>query len=249
MFNWMAPMISITMAGAAAMLGGCGGMLMGCTPTGLAGLDETPTGLTADVAAKAELVAREIGGTTGFGGPMMNGYFDHMDDHMGFHNSADLADANGTISVTFTNDSNQPCTFHFAFMRSADGLDTQTRDIVVPAGQTVTIEMPCAEIVGMGSLTDVGAAAGSAADGADFDNRFCVPGFLNSDYSCGGQFRCSLSPDMNDVDQDGDTQELIMSTSAMQDHMESGGMGRHVTNGDDLLGGVGYRMGMMGQPR
>lgn len=237
MFNWMTPMFGAMMLGAAGMLGGCG-MLTGCTPTDLSGvLNAAPAGLTGDVADKAEQVAREIGGT-GFGGPMMNGYFDHMDDHMGFHNSADLADANGTISVTFENGSDQACTFHFAFMRSQDGLDTQTRDVEVPAGQSVTVEMPCAEIVGMGDLTDVGASAGDAADGVEYDNRYCVPGFLNSDYACGGAFACALTPDINDVDQDGDTTELIMQTSGMQQHMRSGGMGRHGAGGDVTFGGM-----------
>lgn len=224
MLVWMKPMFAVMMAG--AMLGGCG-MLAGCTPNELSGfLGTVPTGLTADVANKAEQVAREIGGT-GFGGSMMNGYFDHMDDHMGFHDAADLADQNGTISVTFTNDSDQTCTFHYAFLRSADGLDTQTRDVDVAAGQSVTVDMPCAEIVGMGSLTNVGAAAGSTGDGMTFDNHFCVPGFLNSDYLCGGDFACSLAPDANDLDQDGDTTELIMLTSAMQQHMGTNGMRQH----------------------
>lgn len=246
MFNWMAPMFSVMMAGAAGMLGGCSGMLMGCTPADLTGLVESaPTGLTADVAAKAEQVAREIGGTTGFGGPMIDGYLDHMDDHMGFHDAADLADENGTISVTFTNQSNQACTFHFAFLRSADGLDTQTRDVDVPAGQSVTVEMPCAELVGMGSLTEVGATAGSTAEGGEFPNRYCVPGFLNSDYACGGDFACSLTPDGNDVDQDGDTAELIMLTSGMQRHMRAGGMGRHSVGAVDSLNGMMDRPGMM----
>lgn len=247
MFNWMARMYSVMMAGAAGMLGGCSGMLMGCTPTDLAGLmGETPTGLTADLAAKAEQVAREIGGTAGFGGPMMDGYFDHMDDHMGFHDSADLADASGTISVTFTNDSSQPCTFHFAFMRSQDGLNTQTRDVEVRAGQSMTVEMPCAEIVGMGDLTDVGAPAGDTTDGVEYDNRYCVPGFLNSDYACGGEFACSLTADVNDVDQDGDTTELIMQTSGMQQHMRSGGMGRH---GAGSIGAMMGQLGVMGRSR
>lgn len=237
MFNWMTPMFTVMMAGAAAMLGGCG-MLTGCTPTDLSGLlDAAPTGLTADVANKAEQVAREIGGTSGFGGSMMNGFFDHMDDHMGFHDAADLADQNGTISVTFTNGSSEVCTFHYAFMRSADGLDAQTRDVDVPAGQSVTIQMPCAEIVGMGSLTDVGAPAGSTDGGASFDNRYCVPGFLNSDYTCGGEFACSLAPDTNDVDQDGNTTELIMLTSTMQQHMGANGMGRHGT-ANGMFGGT-----------
>lgn len=239
MFNWMAPMFSVMMAGAAGMLGGCSAMMMGCTPTDLTGLVErAPTGLTADVTAKAEQVAREIGGTSGFGGPMLDGYLDHMDDHMGFHDASDLADENGTLSVTFTNESSEACTFHFAFLRSADGLDTQTRDVDVPAGQSVTVEMPCAELVGMGSLTEVGATAGSTADRGEFPNRYCVPGFLNSDYACGGEFACALTPDVNDVDQDGDTAELIMLTSGMQQHMGSGGVGRHGDGNDSVFGGM-----------
>ncbi|GMU84510.1 MAG: hypothetical protein AMXMBFR47_43790 [Planctomycetota bacterium] len=250
MFNWMAPMYSVMMAGSAVMLGGCSGMLMGCTPADLTEqTGDTPTGLTADVAAKAEQVAREIGGTAGFGGPMMDGYFDHMDDHMGFHDAADLADENGTVSVTFTNDANQACTFHFAFLRSADGLGAQTRDVDVPAGQSITVEMPCAEIAGMGSLTEVGATAASTADGGEFPNRYCVPGFLNSDYACGGEFACLLTPDVNDVDQDGDTAELITLTSGMQQHFSAGGMRRHSGEEDGSFGGMIGGMGTVAQSR
>lgn len=243
-------MFSVMMAGAAGMFGGCSGMLMGCTPADQSALlDTNPTGLTADVAAKAEQVAREIGGVSGFGGSMMNGYFDHMDDHMGFHDAGDLASGDGTIAVTFTNDSLQECTFHFAFMRSVDGLDGQTRDVDVSPGQSVTIDMPCGEIVGMGSFTNVGATAGSAADGTDFDNRFCVPGFLHSDFACGGEFACTLGPDVNDVDQDGDIQELIMLTSGMQRHMASADMGRHGSDSGDSLGGMMGQLGMMDRGR
>lgn len=230
------------------MIGGCLGLLMGCTTADLSSLLNTsPTGLSAEVAAKAEQVAQGIGGVSGFGGEMMDGYFNHMDDHMGFHDVTDLAATGGNISVTFMNQSNQTCTFHYAYIRSANGLNSQTRDVDVPAGQSITVDMPCAEIVGLGSLTDVGATAGTAADGTSFDDRFCVPAFLNSDFACEGQFSCSLSPDVNDVNQDGDTQEIIMLTSAMQQHMSSGGMNHHGPNSNGSFGGMMQSFGMMGQ--
>jgi hypothetical protein len=63
------------------------------------------------------------------------------------------------------------------------------------------------------------------ADGTSLDNRMCVPGFLGTDFQCNGPYRCYLAPDVNDLDGDGNTQELIVSTEALQSHMNRQGMG------------------------
>jgi len=58
----------------------------------LAGLTgSTPTGSAAQVAAKAEEVALDIGGPNGFGGSMMSGYRAGMPAHAGFHGMGNLA--------------------------------------------------------------------------------------------------------------------------------------------------------------
>jgi hypothetical protein len=195
-----------------------------------------------EVAAKAQAVAQAIGGADGFGGMRMNGYIGHMDEHMGFHGASELAQAGGHMSMELTNMSDQGCTFHLAFISSPDGVDEQLQDVTVPAGQAVTIEMPCSELVGMGSLTNVDEMACHLEDGTEFDNRMSVPGFLNSDFECGGSFGCTLMQDTDDLDQDGDTQEFVVVTSAMLSHMAQNGMMPH--------GGAATMMfdnGMMGR--
>lgn len=218
------------------LFGGLAGLfaivVSGCTPGGLTDIiGGAPTGLTADVAAKAQAVAQNIGGSNGFGGMSMSGYMDHMDSYMGFHNSGDLAAAGGHMTVELTNSAGQACTFHVAFVSSSAGIDQQTRDVTVAAGQTVTVDLPCSEIVGMGNLDAVGQPAGQLADGTEFDNRMCVPGFLGSDFSCGGTFRCTLMHDTNDLNQNGNTQELIAVTGTMLSHMGLNGMNPHTAAG------------------
>jgi hypothetical protein len=178
----------------------------------------------------------------------MMGFAGHMSDHMGFHSDAYLGDPDGDLLVQLTNGSGFPCTFHLAYVQSTVGLDEQSDDVVVQPGETIQVQMPCAEIMGVGSLTNVGAVAVNLPDGNTFDNRYCVPGFLNSDYTCGGTFGCVLAPDTNDVDQDGDTEELIVLTSGMQSHMGSGGMGQHMWDYDDTSHGMmgGQNGPMMG---
>lgn len=213
--------------------------LAGCLPGGLFDLagNQVPTGLAAEVAAKAESVAANVGGTNGFGGAMMNGFSGHMDEHMGFHGTQDLADDGGMMTMQLENQSGQACTFHLAFISSPEGVREQTQDVTVDPGETVNFEMPCAEMVGMGSLTNVGQMAAHMGDGTEIDNRFCVPGFLNSDFDRGGDFSCTLTQDTNDLDQDGDTQEFIAITNAMQSHMGQNGMSPH-GNGAGMFGGM-----------
>jgi hypothetical protein len=204
-----------------------------------------PTGVAAEVAAKAQAVAQTIGGADGFGGTMMNAYMGHMGDHMGFHSSEDLAEAGGHMNIELMNLADQPCTFHVAFVSSPDGSDEQTQDVTVPSGQTVTIDMPCSEIIGMGGLTPVEQMACHLEDGTELDNRMCVPGFLNSDFDCGGTFRCTLMQDTNDLDQDGNTDELIAVTSTMLSHIGQDGMSSHGGR-RGMMFGAGMMSGLFG---
>lgn len=229
--------------------------LVGCVPAGLSGLsgNQEPIGVAAEVAAKAESVAANIGGADGFGGAMMNGFSGHMDDHMGFHGTESLAQDGGMMTMELANESGQLCTFHLAFVSSPGGVQEQTQAVTVDAGETVNFEMPCAEVVGMGSLTNVGQMAAHMGDGTEIDNRFCVPGFLNSDFDCGGAFSCTLMQDTNDLDQDGDMQEFVAVTSAMQSHMGQNGMNSHGngahTSTAGVMGGLFSRSGMFGGMR
>ena len=112
-------------------------------------------------------------------------------------------------------------------MASHLGLDEQTLDVSVPTGEMIGTELPCSEIIGLGSLTMVGETAVHLADGTGIDNRFCVPGFLGSDYLCQGIYRCFLTPDVDDLDENGDTEELVVITDALRFHMGSGGVAGH----------------------
>lgn len=222
----------------------CVWFLPACTSTNNLGDSPdtgVPTGLAGEVAAKAQDVAQTIGGVNGFGGMAMDGYVGHMDSYMGFHNQDDLAAAGQHMSMMVTNMSGQACTIHLAFLSSPDGLEAQTEDVTVPPGESVAVDLPCAEIVGVGSLTSAGQTAGSLEDGTTFDNALCVPGFLNSDFTCGGTFGCTLMQDADDLDQDGNTDEFIVVTSAMQSHMGANGMMPHGAGGGMM--GVGMMTG------
>jgi hypothetical protein len=197
---------------------------MGSPFDDLLSLMPQPTGLAAEVASKAEEVAQTIGGAEGFGGVLMNGYTSHMDAHMGFHGMDDLADPDGHMTIQFLNDADQDGTFRLAYMASHLGPEEQVLEVSVAAGAEEIIELPCSEIVGLGSLTVVGEAAVRLSSGMDIDNRMCVPGFLGADYGCDGVFRCLLAPDSDDVDGDGDTDELMAVTETLEVHMGAFGM-------------------------
>lgn len=197
----------------------------GCVP--VTAPDTSPDAETLSaVVTKAENIAQLIG-SSGYGGPAFSGYRQHMGPMMGFLDADALADPNGTVGMQFWNQSGVPCTFHLAFVASYDQLQEQAQDITVQPGQVVTFDMPCAEVVGLGGLTHVGTPAGTLGSGAQLGNEFCVPGFLNSDYLCGGTFACYLSPDANDLDGDGDAQELVITTQPLQQHLGPGGMMGH----------------------
>jgi hypothetical protein len=196
-------------------------------PAFMAGCDAsgTPNGLAGEVAAKADTVAQRIGGANGFGGMAMNGYMSQMPNHMGFDSMGDLADSNGHMTVVCRNESNQDASFRMVYLSSPMGLADQMMDITVPAGSEQEVQIPCSEIVGLGSLIAVGETAAETADGAQLDNRMCVPGFLGADFQCSDSYRCFLAPDVNDFDGDGNTAELIVSTEALQSRMNVPGMG------------------------
>lgn len=184
--------------------------------------------LVADVAAKATDVANQVGGANGFGGTLMNGYAGHMPGHMGFQTAADLATDASSMMVLLRNDSDQDGTFHLAYMSSHMGLVQQMMDVDVPAGSETTVTIPCSEIVGMGTLDMPGSVGCHLADGQDVDNRMAVPAFLGTDFTCQGTYQCVLTPDVNDLDADGDTTELIIESDAMRLHMTNGGPTGHM---------------------
>ena len=193
----------------------------------------------AAVAAKAINVANTIGGAQGYGGTLMDGYGDHMPGQMGFLDDEDLADPDLDMRVRFRNDSDEDCTFHLTYFANHMGLDEHTEDVEVPAGEEGTFDFPCAEIVGVGSLEMPGEPGCQLADGETVDNVMAVPAFLGTDYVCGGFHEFHLTPDVDDLDGDGDTDELIIVSDAMQDHMGSGGPMGHDHHG----GGGGMMMG------
>lgn len=175
------------------------------------------------VAAKATAVAEAVGGENGFGGPLMTGYADHMPLHVGFSSGDDLAAPGEVMSVTLRNDSQVDGTFHLYYFAGHMGFSDQTMDVDVAAGEEVAVEIPCAEIIGVGSLNQPGAIGCHLADGDEVDNRISVPGFLGQDFACNDVYEFALTPDVDDLDNDGDTQELVIVSDAMEYHMEDGG--------------------------
>ncbi|GMU23466.1 MAG: hypothetical protein AMXMBFR13_35440 [Phycisphaerae bacterium] len=196
------------------------------------------------VAEKAAQVASLIGGPTGFGGMSMSGYMQAAPSQMGFNSSSDLATPGGMMTVRMHNQAGQACTFHLAYSSSQADPSDQTQDVTVPAGQTGTVQIPCAEIMGLGSLNDSQAVGCTLADGRTFANMMAVPGFLNMDYACGSAYDMYCTPDTADLDGDGDVDEFITMSNAMQTHMQSmsgammgGGMMGGSTSGSGMMGG------------
>lgn len=198
----------------------------GCVPGfDLSGaLESDTTDLVAGVSAKAEDAAQQVGGPTGFGGEQMQGYRQHFGSMMGFRNAGDLADADGQVRVRFHNESDEECTFHLAYIASHMGLEEQTRDVTVGAGETLDVDIPCAELLGLGSTTEVDATACELGNGQALGNQYCVPGFMHADYDCSGTFECFVGPDQDDVDGDGNTTELVATTQSLHEHLGQNGM-------------------------
>jgi len=233
--------------------GGC--MMAGCSAGGggnraAAGGAADDGALVSEVAAKAVDVADTIGGENGYGGTMMNGYAAHAEPMMGFAGSNDLAGTGPGMMMQLRNDSDQSCMFAVHYVASAEGVDEQVAEVEVPAGETVDVPLPCSEIVGLGTLDAPGSPGCRHGDGTDVDNRMAVPGFLGMDYTCGGTYGCSLTPDVDDLDGDGDTEELILLSEGMQMHVQNGGpMGHQHGQGTGMMGmhsGAGMGMGMGG---
>ena len=193
-------------------------------------------GLVSQLAAKAAGIADNIGGDTGFGGMMMAGYDVHTEDHMGFHSADDLADADDVLIIELQNDSNVTCTFHVVSMASHMDLENQSLDVEVPAGEKVTAELPCSEIIGMGHLEVVGEVAVECADGTQFDNVMSIPAFLGADYDHGDTYHCYLTVDVDDLDGDGDREELLATTEALHLHVGPGGISGHGHMGGGMHG-------------
>lgn len=200
------------------VIAGCG--VVSFIP-GLAGIANEPTGLAGEVAAKAVEVADLIGGSEGFGGSLMEGYIAHAPMHLGFHGPDELADIEGVIMVRLHNDAQEDTTFHLSYFAGHMGSVEQMMNVDVAAGEQVTVELPCAEILGVGPLDQPGGVGCHFADGETVDNAMAVPGFLGLDYSCGDLYECSLTPDIDDLDGDGDTEELIITTAGLQAHLGS----------------------------
>jgi len=206
---------------------GCGFGFMPVESSGASNDSGEPSGLAAQVAGKAQAIGEQIGGEDGFGGTIMEGYVSHMEDHMGFHGTDDLADPDSHMSVVLLNESERDSTFDVVYIASHMGIDEQVLEIDVPAGDEVTVELPCSEMVGIGSLTVVGETAVQLRDGTRLDNTMCVPAFRSSDYLCGSAYHGFLTADVNDLDADGDTDELIVTTEALMLHLGPIGMGGH----------------------
>lgn len=180
----------------------------------------------AAVQAKVDSVTSHIGGTNGFGGMRMASYMQGMPAHMGFASEASLADPNGHLNVHMVNHSNLAATMHLSYFCSNLPSPDQTQDVPVPAGGETTVQIPCAEIVGTGSLDTPGTAACRLSSGTDISNMMTLPAFLGTDYTCGGTYEMTLTPDANNLT-GGGTGQLIMMSGAMSQHMASmmqGGM-------------------------
>jgi hypothetical protein len=187
------------------------------------------------VAEKATLVADNIGGADGFGGPMMTGYLDHAPPQMGFLLDEDLAAAAAVVSVALRNDSTQEASFRVTYFASHMGLQDEVTEVVVAAGTEETVELPCAEIVGMGDMGMAGEAACLLATGVEVPNTYAVPVFLHMDFECGETREFVLSPDVDDLDADGDVEELIVVSDGYRGHVQNGGPMGH-THGVGMMG-------------
>jgi len=232
MFGSLSRMTTVVIV--AALTAGCMTGIVIPGDGALTGVDE--------VAAKASDVAAHVGGADGFGGSLMNGYVDHMPDHMGFGGVEDLAPEESSMMVMLRNEADHAGTFHLNYMASHMGLDEQSMDVVVGAGDVVVVDIPCSEIVGVGPLDMPGAPGCHVNDGVAVDNLMSVPGFLGQDFRCGETYACVLTQDVDDLDEDGDTAELIILSDAMALHMTEGGPGGH-RHGSGF-GMMGHHMGL-----
>jgi hypothetical protein len=189
------------------------------------------------VNTKATDVAGQIGTTEGFGGNLMTGYMAHVGSGMGFVTIDDLADPDGVVTIRLVNQTAQNATFHLAYFAGRLGLDDQLSDIAVPADSETTREIPCSEIVGLGDLYMPGAMGCHLEDGDEVGNTFAVPMFFGLDFACGDTISFTLTADADDLDQDGDIDELILLSDGFLMHLEDGGpTGHHHGGGGGMMG-------------
>ncbi len=221
----------------------CGGTVtsilffIGCAGFVLPTADEI---LVSSVSAKADELVASVGGEDGYGGMMMGGYADHVSSGMGFWQTDDLAPDGSMVTVQFHNDSGEDCTFDFSYIAARTGLDEQSILVDVDAGDSVAFDIECAEMMGLGELGTPGAVGCMLANGDEIENTMAVPGFLNLDYLCGETYSHHLRTDVDDLDEDGDTEELVVYSDALLMHLEDGGPTGHQH---------GFGMGMMGGHR
>jgi hypothetical protein len=218
-------------AGVASLAAGC---------TNIAGLPGTDAALAALASSKATAVAGQIGTTEGFGGDLMAGYLAHVGPGMGFVTIDDLADPDGVVTIQLENQTAQNATFHLAYFAGHLSLEDQLSDITVPAGSETTLEIPCSEIVGLGDLDMPGAMGCHLEDGDEVGNTFAVPMFYGLDFACGDTIDFTLAADADDLDQDGDIDELVLLSDGFVMHLQDGGPMGH------QHGGGGGMMGMHG---
>ena len=234
--------LSILVVAALPVVSGC---MTNAVGTGQAdgGGGDGQTDLASEAAAKAVDVAGLVGGADGFGGEQMDGYIGHSPSQMGFHGQSDLASPTGGMMVRVRNESEQDGTFQLTYFASHMGLDDQMMEVEVAQGDEVVVDLPCAEIVGMGSLDTPGSVGCFLESGQEIDNLMAVPGFLGLDYECGAAHEFVLTPDVDDLDGDGDTEELIILSDAMQTHMTDGGPTGHMHGDGTGAGMMGSHMG------
>lgn len=207
-------------------------LMGGCTAIPVSGNADV-----SGVATKAERVAASVGGVDGFGGMPMTGYVDHVPSRMGFMGVSDLASSNGLMTIRLHNETEQDCQFHLSYFAHFEGLDEQLMNVDVASGGVTAVNIPCAEIVGIGPLETPGEVGCVLAGGGSVPNTMAVPGFLGLDFECGGEYEHFLTRDADDLDGDGDTEELIIQSQGMQFHLQNGGPGGHMHGpGSGMMG-------------
>lgn len=167
-------------------------------------------------------VADQIGTTNGYGGTWMSGYLGYMPMHMGFLSEANLAEPGATMTVKVHNQTDQQATIYLMYLSSPQSLNMQVKDVTVDANAEQDVELPCSEMVGAGTLDQPGSIGCVWANGQSFGNNMAVPGFLGIDYQCGGTFEFFLQTDTQDLNHNGSTTDVILTSSSLHDYIDYG---------------------------
>jgi hypothetical protein len=141
------------------------------------------------------------------------------------------------VTVRLRNQVREQCTFRLRYVAAHLGLDEHVEDVPVDAGEELEVDVPCGEILGLGPLEEPGGVGCRLSSGQTVENTMAVPAFLSADYSCGGSYGFQVSPDSDDLDEDGDTAELVCQSDALQRHMHQHRYG--CAGGDECSGGNG----------